>query len=477
MPRASFSTPATLSNHEDDRLSNRLAWITGLRLAFLCVLLAATSFFYLGGALGRYPVSRAIVFASIGSAFALAAVYAAFLRTGRQLRRLGEVQIVLDQLTWTAIVFVSGGATSGATSFYGLTCLVGATLIGLRGALLAAVAGICAFALLCTSFAMGWIHPPADQGNAVYPLAWEEMIYPLALNSLGITVVALLAGYLAERLRQAGGQLVLANERALAAERFAMLGRIAAGLAHEIRNPLGSISGSVEMLREAPGLGEEDRQLCDIIHREAARLNHLVSDMMDLARPRVPEPQAVDVAGLARDVVALAACLERSGAGDVGLRYRGPETAVWAMCDPGQMRQVVWNLVRNAVQASGAGATVTVEVDVQDGKVVLSVADQGPGIAPDVAERIFDAFFTTRNQGAGIGLAVVRRVIEDHARFGATIRVVGSSGKGAATDGEASRGAVFEVGLARAQPPTTEGASTRPTDGPTTDENVRSQPG
>jgi signal transduction histidine kinase len=138
------------------------------------------------------------------------------------------------------------------------------------------------------------------------------------------------------------------------------------------------------------------------------------------------------------------------------------------------MRQVVWNLVRNAVQASGAGATVTVEVDVQDGRVVLSVADQGPGIAPDVAERIFDAFFTTRNQGAGIGLAVVRRVIEDHARFGATIRVVGASGRAGAADAEAPRGAVFEVGLARAQPPTTEGAATKAAGGSTPDENASS---
>lgn len=474
---------SALAPYDDERLPSRLAWITGLRLAFLCVLLAATSFFYLGGALGRYPFSRAVAFASIGGAFALAAIYATVLRTGKNLRRLAEVQILLDQLTWTAIVYVSGGATSGATSFYGLTCLVGATLIGLRGAMLAAVGGIGTFSLLCSSFAFGWIRPPADQGYVAYPVTWPEMVYPLALNSLGITVVALLAGYLAERLRATGGQLAAANERALVAERFAMLGRIAAGLAHEIRNPLGSISGSVEMLREAPGLSEEDRQLCDIIQREAARLNTLVSDMMDLARPRVPEPQAVDVAALARDVVALAGRSERSGSGDVGVRYRGPEAAVWATCDPGQMRQVLWNLVRNAVQASGAGTQVTVEVDVRDERVVLAVADQGPGIPADVAEKIFDAFFTTRNHGAGIGLAVVRRVIEDHARFGATIAVLRASSKEAAgppssSSGKpANPGAVFEVGLARARAPTTEGSATDAARSPglTEDVNRRSR--
>lgn len=438
---------------DDERLPSRLAWIIGLRLAFLGVLLTATSFFYLRGALGQYEESRAIVFITIGAGFGLAAVYATVLRTGRRLRRLAEAQIILDQLTWTAVVYVSGGATSGATSFYGLTCLVGATLVGLRGAMLAAVAGIVAFSVLCTSFGFGWIVPPADQANAAYAITWPDMVYPLALNSLGITVVALLSGYLAERLRATGGQLVAANERALVAERFATLGRVATGLAHEIRNPLGSISGSVEMLREAPGLSAEDKQLCDIIQREAARLNNLVSDMMDLAKPRVPAPEPVDLASLARDVVALANRSERSGAGDVTVRYVGPEGKVFALCDPAQMRQVVWNLVRNAVQASGAGTTVTVSVDTADKRALLAVTDEGPGIAADVAARLFDAFFTTRSHGAGIGLAVVRRIIDDHAPYGATIDVSSaSSSEGGPT------GAVFEVGLARAEPPAREGS-------------------
>src|SRR6185295_14646703 len=131
---------------EEDRLLNRLAWVTGLRLGFLSLLLGATAFIYLRGALSQYPQSQAILLGAIGAAFALAGIYASLLRKKQQLQRLAEAQIVLDQITWTAIVYVSGGATSGATSFYGLTCLVGAILIGLRGAVIAAVAGIGAFA-------------------------------------------------------------------------------------------------------------------------------------------------------------------------------------------------------------------------------------------------------------------------------------------------------------------------------------------
>jgi len=444
----------------DERLSSRLAWLTGLRLGFLTLLLVTIAFFYLRGALGVYPESQAIGFGTIAAAFALAALYAAVLRTGKNLQRLAEAQIVLDQLTWTAIVYISGGATSGATSFYGLTCLVGAILIGLRGAALAAVSGFGIFLVLCASFALGWIHPPSDQLAANYVVTWDGMFYPLAINALGIVIVALLAGYLADRLRATGGALAAANARVIAAERLAMLGRIAAGLAHEIRNPLGSISGSIEMLREAPGLSEEDRRLCDIVHGEAARLNNLVSDMMDLARPKKPAPADVDVAALAREVVELASRSERSGAGDVEVRYLGPEGAVLARCDASQMRQVLWNLVRNGVQASGAGSTVTVAVvDTDDGRVRMSVSDEGPGISEDAADKIFEAFFTTRSHGAGIGLAVVRRIIDDHAPLGATIEVRNNSSPGPAEAGPrrrtdpTRRGATFTVGLARAGGP------------------------
>lgn len=442
----------------DARLPNRLAWITGLRLGFLTLLLGATAFLYLRGALSQYPVSETYIFGAIGGAFALTAAYAALLRRGRNLQRLAEAQIILDQLTWTAIVYVSGGATSGATSFYGLTCLVGAILVGLRGAILAAVSGIFIFGVLCASFALGFLQPPEDQAASNYATNWDGVVYPLLVNSLGIVVVALLAGWLAERLRRTGGALLEATERALAAERLALLGRIAAGLAHEIRNPLGSIYGSIEMLREARGLSEEDQKLCEIIQREAARLNALVSDMMDLTRSQTPKIASVDVAAMARDVVALASrSSERSGSGDVEVRYAGPDAPLWARCDAGQMRQVLWNLVRNGVQASAAGTFVTVRVEPQaTGRVRLAVVDAGPGIDPENAAKIWDGFFTTRAHGAGIGLAVVRRIVEDHAPFGASIHV---------RDGEASsggKGATFEVFLARGEPPTT----TEPANGP-----------
>jgi two-component system, NtrC family, sensor histidine kinase HydH len=420
----------------DHSLAARLAWVTGLRLAFLALMLTATAALYLRGQLALYPFSIRIVFATIGTAFAFAAAYATVLRTGKHLQGAAWAQIVLDQLTWTAIVYVTGGPTSGATSFYALTCLVGAILVGQRGAAVAAGLGMGLYGLLCAGFAAGWVHAPPDQVQA-YALDKDQLIYPLLLNALGVVVVALLGGYLAERLRLTGGALQVATKRADEAERLAVLGRIAAGLAHEIRNPLGSITGAIEMLRESPELTEEGRALCDIVQREARRLNDLVGDMVDLSRPRRPRPEATDVASLAREVVALAATAARGS--DVRVVYEGPPNPAFGRCDGHQMRQVLWNLVRNAIQASSAGAVVTVRVEPRERDVTLAVDDQGQGIPETVALRIFDEFFTTRTNGAGIGLAVVRRILEDHAPMGAKLAVRRAP----------SGGASFQVTLTR----------------------------
>lgn len=416
-------------------LARRLAWLTGLRLVFLSLALTLVALFYIhdGPTVGSFSLK--LTLATLAVSFALAAVYAAVLRSGRAFERLADVQLVLDQLTWTAVAYLTGGASSGATSFYGLSCLVGAGLTGMRGAGVAGVSGWAFYGALVIALQRGWLRPPPDQHASLYALSWDEASFYLLVNFLVLVVVSLLAGTLAERLRWTGGELVLATERADKAESMAALGRLAAGLAHEIRNPLGSIAGSIQLLRTAEGLGDEDRRLCDIVQREANRLNDLVTDMMDLSKPRKPTLAPVDVAALAREVVELAAKSGRS-ASDVHVTYEGLDSAT-LQGDGAQLKQLVWNLVRNAVQASSAGEVVRVEVVCgSHGSLELRVVDRGVGIDVLGQRRLFDAFFTTRSQGTGVGLAVVKRIADEHG-FAITVE----SGEG--------RGAVFCVELGR----------------------------
>jgi signal transduction histidine kinase len=409
-----------------DTLRTRLAWLTALRLAVLLALLTLTGFLHLRAQdlLGFF--SGQLVLAVLAAAFTATGVQTALLRRNRSLRATAYAQILGDQLTWTLLAYVSGGVSSGITSFYGLTCLMAAVLEGIPGVIVAAVTAFLLLSGLCAGFLTGLLVPPPDQAQALYLRTWKELSFPFSQALLALTLAALLSGYLAGRLQRAGGQLREAQERAARAEQLALLGRFAAGLAHEVRNPLGAIAGSIDLLATSPALSEEDRLLCDIVIRETARLNDLVSDMLQLARPRPPTKAPTDLCAVTQEVTRLSA---QSGRGsDVQVRYEGEVGPLLVDADAAQLRQILWNLVRNAIQASSAGATVLVRVLRRDARTLIEVQDQGQGISPDNQQQLFDAFFTTRTQGVGIGLAVVKRIVDDH---GWHIEVESQQGHGA----------------------------------------------
>lgn len=390
-------------------LARRLVGLSVVRLVVLTIFLALIALIYLRGVTGTF--SSTVAFAVVVVGYFLAALYAALLRREKLLPAVGYAQIVTDQLLWTVIVYLTGGAASGAVSLYGLSTVGAAILHGARGATVGFLTAAAAYVGMVSLLILGRIPLPPDQQADAFARTLDGAAYPVVSNLLALLVVAAMCGYLAERLRITGGDLVRAEERAKQAERLAGLGRLAAGLAHEIRNPLGGISGSIELLRTSPQLNDEDRALCDIVQREAERLNDLVGDMLNLARPQQPAIAKVDAAQIAIEVVALAA---KSGRGeDVAVVYEGPSNLELA-ADAAQLRQVLWNLIRNAVQASSPGDEVKVELLDDASQVQLRVVDHGPGIPPESADKIFDAFYTTRSQGTGVGLAVVKHIIDAH---------------------------------------------------------------
>ncbi len=411
-------------------LARRLLGLSVVRLVVLTIFLALIALIYLRGVTGTF--SSTIAFGTVVVGYFLAALYAGLLRREKLLTAIGYTQIVTDQLLWTAIVYLTGGAASGAVSLYGLSTVGAAILHGGRGAAVGFATAASAYVGLVSLLILGVIPLPPDQQADVFARTWDQATYSLVSNLLALLVVAAMCGYLAERLRITGGDLARAEERAAEAERLAGLGRLAAGLAHEIRNPLGGISGSIELLRTSPQLSDEDRALCDIVHREAERLNDLVGDMLNLARPQPPTITRVDAAQIAAEVVALAA---KSGRGeDVDVRYVGPSSAD-INADAAQLRQVRWNLIRNAVQASNPSDEVLVEIEEDPSSVCLRVVDHGPGIAPESVDKIFDAFYTTRSQGTGVGLAVVKHIIDAHG-WKVSVR---------SADADANPGAAFSV--------------------------------
>jgi two-component system sensor histidine kinase PilS (NtrC family) len=199
------------------------------------------------------------------------------------------------------------------------------------------------------------------------------------------------------------------------AERLAVVGGLAAAVAHEIRNPLASISGSIELLGQMPQSDEDARALMGIVTREIDRLNGLISDLLDYANPRQLKIAPLDVGELVRDTVRVFG-QDRGLCGvTVDAHTEAPGGAAEMHGDAAKLRQVLWNLLRNAAEAaSQGGGHVVVEVEGGAREVAVRVRDDGPGIPSEHRDRVFEPFFTTKSSGSGLGLATVLSLVTDH---------------------------------------------------------------
>lgn len=204
-------------------------------------------------------------------------------------------------------------------------------------------------------------------------------------------------------------ELKALEEQLKLADRLAAVGRLASGMAHEIRNPLASISGSVQLLLENEQVNNEDRQLMRIVVKEADRLSSLLSDFLLFARPAPLQVAEVDIADLFDELIAL---LSASGPFQGMTIERAYQRPCLMQVDPQRMHQVFWDLFINAGEAAGPEGTIRIEIDSLHGKIIIE--DTGSGIAEEDRDKLFEPFYTTKDRGTGLGLANVYANVEAH---------------------------------------------------------------
>jgi two-component system, NtrC family, sensor histidine kinase PilS len=209
-------------------------------------------------------------------------------------------------------------------------------------------------------------------------------------------------------------------------EKLAAVGEMAAQLAHEIRNPLGSISGSAQILMAEPNMSTEQERLLSIITRESKRLSDTLNRVLFQARPGPNPPGPVDIG----PVITEAMTLLRNGpevSPEHRLEFEFDEGPHICLADPDQIAQVFWNLARNGLEAMPGGGVLTVRLSRRDGQLILSVRDQGRGIGREEQRQIFKPFHTRASMGTGLGLAIVYRIVSEH-RGDITVRSVPAQG-------------------------------------------------
>jgi two-component system sensor histidine kinase PilS (NtrC family) len=530
--RAAERVEAAPSDSDLEAVRRRLSWLVAGRLIVVTVLFGGSL------VLGGGDLSGSALSSLVLGIYATSLLSLLWLERGRALSYLVIVQLAIDLVTTSVLVWMTGGALSSFSFLFGVVILIAALISGPRVA--ATTAGLAGVLYLAIGIATPG-GPYFDFNGFSGIKAPSEFGVALLRNVVALFLVGILANVLSERLRRAGGELQAANENAAnyarltedivrslgsglittdleskvrminragarilgtreeklvdtkleeifpyasaaevgernegtarredgtefpvgftrnslvgadgalrgslvlfqdlseitqlrekaeRAERLAVLGRLAAGLAHEIRNPLGSISGSVELVRDAEQLSDEDKKLLGMVLKEVERLNELVTTMLEVGLPAQPERTAVDIVSLAADVVDVAKRGLSAEAG-VEVRFETEIPALRSHADPAQLRQVLWNLLKNAVQFSRRGSFVLVRVRSIEGTPTVEVEDHGKGIPAEDQHMLFDMFFTKRRHGVGLGLALVKQIVDAH---GGHIEVESKEGEGA----------------------------------------------
>ncbi len=242
--------------------------------------------------------------------------------------------------------------------------------------------------------------------------------------------VALDNARLFEDLKKSYHELARAQQELVKRERLAALGELSAIVAHEVRNPLGAIFNSLATLKRVVPAREDARMLLGIVGEESERLDRMVGDLLDFSRPHDPQRRPASLAEVIDGALAVAG--PGASARGVSLRSDVPEDLPPLPLDVQLLHQALLNLVRNAIQALPPGGTVTVRARLEQRDATnfarIEVEDDGPGIPPELADRVFQPFFTTRAAGSGLGLAVVKRIAESH---GAQLTLESPPGHGA----------------------------------------------
>ena len=360
--------------------------------------------------------------------FALAGLQIAERRTGFLLTTRGSV---LANFLKLALGYVLIGFTGGVTSSYFLALLIpvvsAATTLGVGGTVLFTVLSCALYLSFLLFLGPRWEIAPGQMAELTLRVGFLAVTGYLTQSlAEAHRTQARKAQAVAEQLAEAMRSLQEAEAAVRRSERLAALGQLSAGLAHELRNPLGTIRASAEMLvQHVPKENGVAGELVGFISAEVDRINSLVTRFLEFARPLELRPAEAELSEVIDRAIAQ---LERGTPRYDVTVYKNysPDVRPFPF-DAELMERAILNLLLNAAQATPPGGAVTIKTRPVDASVEISVIDRGAGIVPEHRESIFNPFFTTRADGVGLGLAIVSKIVDLH---GGTMAVESEPGKG-----------------------------------------------
>lgn len=214
------------------------------------------------------------------------------------------------------------------------------------------------------------------------------------------------------QLQEAYKKLQQAYESVRQSERLAVMGELSASIAHEIRNPLASIKGSIDIISEGIKPDESKYEFVNIIKKEIDRLTKLTTEFLAFAKPEVPNKILISINDVINSLITL--INKHAQKSNVKIETNLSSELPLILIDPQQIKQALMNILLNAIQAMEEGGTVKIDTNKDSSNVIISITDQGPGIPEEMLPKIFDPFFTTKTEGTGLGLSISYQLIKQH---------------------------------------------------------------
>jgi len=395
-------------------LYRRLKWLTFFRLLFSTALMGGAAYLHAEGDSSFFTPPLLAIYGLCIGVFTLSIIYALLLKRLKHYRAFAAVQVSIDTVIVSLMIYLTGGFSSSFSLLYLVIMIYSSMLIYRKGSLIMAALCSIQYGIMVDLEYYGVITPLVSPGSAgALEEQWRYVLFKILMIAIGCFSVSFLSSLLTEQLRKSRRELSDMEEHLRRVEKLATVGEMAAGLAHEIKNPLASLSGSIQLIREDIPFSEDHDRLMKIVLREADRLNSLLSNFLLFARPQARKMERIEVERALVDSVSL---FEKHMGSSSRIRIdRSFAPGIWVEMDPMHLHQVMWNLLLNAAEAMGDDGRISISsLENGDRSARIKVCDTGCGIPENRAGHIFDPFYTTKSNGTGLGLSIVHRILETY---------------------------------------------------------------
>ena len=393
-----------------------MKWLISLRFVFALLLLGSSIAYQIGDADTAIETPVVLLYWLSGTIIALSILYGLLLSIADPYKSFFVYgQIAVDATCISCIIFLTGGYSSVFSFLYLVVVIYTSVFVVRRGTIIVAAFCSLQFAMLLILELNGAIDPFGFAGTVVNSgLTGVQVFQKGSILTAACFSVAFLSGYLSDQERRSKAELAAMEAHLSRVQSLAQVGEMAAGLAHEIKNPLASLSGAIQILKgEMEEKNKDNLRLMHIVLRETDRLGSLVNNFLTFARPSAGHAKCVNLGHALTEIVTL---FEKDSSvyQRIQVALQGAD-GVFVEIDPLQLRQVVWNLLLNSAEAIEREGRIRIAVrKLRNQRVAVEIADDGCGMDEKTVKSIFNPFFTTKVSGTGLGLSIVYRILETY---------------------------------------------------------------